>query len=128
MQDDKPVILYVDDDQDFLDGMRVILESNGYAMLEALSAEEGLKVFRREKPDLVLVDLMMEEVDAGTSFIKELKLLGSNLPIIMISSAGDNLSLTADYTELGLAGLFQKPVDPKTLLTVLKAKLKKKPA
>ena len=45
----------------------------GYAMLEALSAEEGLKVFRREKPDLVLVDLMMEEVDAGTSFIKELK-------------------------------------------------------
>jgi DNA-binding response OmpR family regulator len=125
MQDDKPVILYVDDDQDFLDGMRVILESNGYAMLEALSAEEGLKVFRKEKPDLVLVDLMMEEVDAGTSFIKELKLLGSDLPIIMVSSAGDNLSLTADYTELGLSGLFQKPVDPKTLLTVLKAKLKK---
>ena len=68
---------------------------------------------------------MMEEVDAGTNFIKELKLLGSDLPIIMISSAGDNLSLTADYTALGLAGLFQKPVDPQTLLTVLKAKLKK---
>ena len=125
MQDAKPVILYVDDDQDFLDGMRVILESNGYAMLEALSAEEGLRVFKKERPDLVLVDLMMEEIDAGTSFIKELKLLGSDLPIVMISSAGDNLSLTADYTELGLAGLFQKPVDPQTLLTVLKAKLKK---
>ena len=124
MRDGKPVILYVDDDQDFLDGMRSILESNGYEMLEALSAEEGLRVFRKERPDAVLIDLMMEEVDAGTSFVKELRILGTDLPIIMISSAGDNLSLTTDYTELGLAGVFQKPVDPDTLLTILKLKLK----
>ena len=124
MNDKKPVILYVDDDQDFLDGMRTVLEANGYEMLEALSAEEGLKIFRKERPDAVLVDLMMEEVDAGTSFVKELKVLGSDLPIIMISSAGDNLSLTTDYSELGLAGLFQKPVDPDTLLTILRMKLR----
>jgi hypothetical protein len=42
----------------------------------------------------------------------------------MISSAGDNLSLTTDYSALGLAGLFQKPVDPQVLLPVLKSKLK----
>ena len=123
MKDGKHVILYIDDDQDFLDGMRVILEANGYVMVEATTAEDGLKVFRTEMPDLVLVDLMMEEVDAGTSFVKELKLLGADVPIIMISSAGDNLSLTTDYTQLGLAGLFQKPVDPTTLLTILKTKL-----
>ena len=123
MQDGKPVILYIDDDQDFLDGMRAILEANEYVMLEALSAEQGLKTFKKESPDAVLVDLMMEEVDAGTNLVKEFKALGSNVPIIMISSVGDNLSLTTDYTELGLAGIFQKPVDPKTLLTVLKAKL-----
>ena len=125
MQDGKPVILYIDDDQDFLDGMRAILEANGYVMIEALSAEDGLKVFRTGKPDLVLVDLMMEEVDAGTGFVKDLKALGINVPVIMISSAGDNLSLTTDYTQLGLAGLFQKPVDPDVLLTVLKQRLKK---
>ena len=123
MQDGKPVILYIDDDQDFLDGMRAILESAGYTMIEALSAEEGLKLFKKETPDLVLVDLMMEEVDAGTNVIKEFKVLGSDVPVIMISSVGDNLSLTTDYTELGLAGIFQKPVDPPTLLAVLKAKL-----
>ena len=123
MQDGKPVLLYSDDDQDFLDGMRAILEANEYVMLEALSAEQGLKTFKKESPDAVLVDLMMEEVDAGTNLVKEFKALGSNVPIIMISSVGDNLSLTTDYTELGLAGIFQKPVDPKTLLTVLKAKL-----
>ena len=43
---------------------------------EALTAEDGLDVFRKEDPDLVLVDLMMEEVDAGTSFVKEMKALG----------------------------------------------------
>ena len=55
MQDGKPVILYVDDDQDFLDGTRSLLEANDYVMIEALSAEEGLKVYRRNPPDLILV-------------------------------------------------------------------------
>ena len=76
-------------------------------------------------PDLILIDLMMEEVDAGTTFIKDIRMLEQDVPIIMISSAGDHLSMTTDYSELGLAGLFQKPVDPDTLLMVLKAKLKK---
>lgn len=125
MQDGKPVILYIDDDQDFLDGMRALLEGNDYVMIEAHSAEEGVKVFKSGQPDLVLVDLMMEEVDAGTGFVKDLRALGANVPIIMISSAGDNLSLTTDYTQLGLAGLFQKPVDPKVLLTILKQKLQR---
>ena len=124
MQNGKPVILYIDDDQDFLDGMRAILEANGYTMIEALSAEDGLKVFKSGQPELVLVDLMMEEVDAGTGFVKDLRARGAHVPIIMISSAGDNLSLTTDYTQLGLAGLFQKPVDPNVLLTILKQRVK----
>jgi FixJ family two-component response regulator len=72
----------------------------------------------------VIVDLMMEEVDAGTSFVRQLKVLGHDVPILMLSSVGDNLSMTTDYTSLGLAGLFQKPIDPDTLITVLKMKLK----
>lgn len=123
MRNGKHVILYIDDDQDFLDAMRVILEANDYVMVEAASGEDGLRVFKSEEPDLVLVDLMMEEVDAGTSLIKELRALGNDVPIMMISSVGDHFSLTTDYTELGLAGLFQKPIDPDTLLTVLKTKL-----
>ena len=124
MQDGKHVILYIDDDQDYLDTVRVILESNGYKMVEALSAEEGLKVYRQSNPDLIIVDLMMEEVDAGTSFVKELQVLGNTAPIYMLSSVGDNLSLSTDYSALGLAGVFQKPLDGNTLLMVLKAKLK----
>jgi DNA-binding response OmpR family regulator len=124
MRDGKHVILYVDDDQDYLDALRVVLETNGYEMVEAQSAEDGLKVFRSVRPDLVIVDLMMEEVDSGTAFVKELKLLGGGAPIYMLSSVGDNLSMTADTSALGLDGVFQKPLDSRTLLTVLKAKLK----
>jgi DNA-binding response OmpR family regulator len=123
MQNCKHVILYVDDEQDFLDAVRLILESNGYSMAEAHSAEEGLKVYQQVKPDLIIVDLMMEEVDAGTSFVKELKALGNRAPIYMLSSVGDNLSMNTSYAELGLDGVFQKPIEPRTLLNVLRAKL-----
>ena len=123
MQDAEHVILFVDDDQDVLDGMRLILESHGYAMVEAHTAEEGLRIYKEQKPDLLIVDLMMEEVDAGTHLVTELRALGDTPPIYMLSSVGDGLSLQTDTTQLGLAGVLQKPVDPQVLLTLLKAKL-----
>ncbi len=123
MTEKKKVILYVDDDQDYLDMLRAIIETEGYEMVEARSAEEGLQLFREVGPDLVIVDLMMEEVDSGTSFVKELKAAGSGVPIYMLSSVGDNLSMTVDPVELGLDGVFQKPIDGRTLLMVLKVKL-----
>ena len=124
MKDGKHVILYIDDDQDCLDAVRMILEANGYEMVEARSAEEGLRVYKTSKPDFLIVDLMMEEVDAGTSFVRELQILGNKAPIYMLSSVGDDLSISTDSAELGLSGVFQKPLEPDTLLTILKVKLK----
>jgi len=123
MQDGKHVILYCDDDPDFLESMRMILEANGYVMVAARSAEEGLKAYKTAAPDLLIIDLMMEEVDAGTSFVKELKAMGNAAPIYMVSSVGDDLTLETNYSDLGLAGVFQKPVNTDTLLRVLQAKL-----
>lgn len=123
MEDGKHVILYVDDDPDYLDAVRIILERAGYRMIEAATAEEGLRVFRDKHPDLVIVDLMMEEVDAGTSMVKELKALGSEVPVFMLSSVGDDLNLNVDYEALGLAGVFQKPIVPQHFLKVLEETL-----
>ncbi len=124
MQDGKYVILCCDDDQDVLDSVRMILEANGYAMVGARSAEEGLRAYKTAKCDLIIVDLMMEEVDAGTTFVRELKALGNTAPIYMLSSVGDEMNAEASYTDLGLAGVFQKPLDTEALLKVLKARLK----
>jgi DNA-binding response OmpR family regulator len=123
MKDNKFVILYVDDDQDMLDSLRIVLEANGYAMEEASSAEAGLKKYRAVNPDFVIVDLMMEEVDAGTNLVKELKIAGNKAPVYMLSSVGDQLNLQTDYNALGLSGVFQKPMNFEVLLGTLKKKL-----
>jgi len=123
MRDGKYVILCIDDDPDFLDTLKPVIESADYLMVTADGAEEGLRVYQEERPDLVLVDLMMEEIDAGENFVKDVRLLGNSPPIIMLSSVGNSLALNTSYSDLGLDGLLQKPIDPKTLLATLKAEL-----
>ena len=124
MKDGKYVIMTVDDDPDFLAAIRLVLEAGGYTIVEAKNAEEGLKVYKKTTPDLILVDLMMEEIDSGTSFIKELRLLGNKAPVYLLSAAGDEMTDNIDYSQLGFAGVFQKPVQNDRLLNVIKAKLK----
>jgi two-component system chemotaxis response regulator CheY len=66
----------------------------------------------------------MEEIDAGTRALKEMQAIDGKVPICLLSSTGDYLQGATDTSELGLAGVFQKPVDPKILLGHLRAKLK----
>jgi len=123
MQDGKHVILLVDDDPDILESLRIVLEANDYVVVTASSGQEGLKVYREQAPDLLIVDLMMEEIDSGTSFVKELQAMGNRAPVYLLSSAGDSLYSTTDASSLGLTGVFQKPLNTEMLLALLKAKL-----
>jgi two-component system chemotaxis response regulator CheY len=124
MQGNQYVIMIIDDDRDFIAATKTVLESSGYIVKEAESAEQGVHIYKSIKPDLILVDLMMEEIDSGTNFVRDLKLLGNTAPIFLLSAAGDEMTEVVDYSQLGFAGVFQKPVDTKRLLNVLKAKLK----
>jgi CheY-like chemotaxis protein len=123
MVDSKRLILCIDDDPDVLSVLEIVLEAAGYRFVGASSAEEGLRVCKAMKPDLIIVDLMMEEVDAGTGFVKDVKLLGSTAPVFLLSSVGDNLISTIDSAALGFAGVFQKPVVKQRLLSVIKSRL-----
>ena len=123
MQDGKHVILCMDDDPDICDFLRTVLEANGYVALTAATGEAGLRVCKEATPDLIIVDLMMEEVDAGTTFVKELRVTGNTVPVYMLSSVGDEFNMEADYSALGLAGVFQKPISPDRLVSVLKTAL-----
>jgi len=123
MTDQQPLILCLDDDPDILRFLQMVLEDEGYRFVGAGSAEEGLRVYKEVEPDLLIVDLMMEEVDAGTEFVKAIRLLGNDKPVFLLSSVGDGLSMTTDCSSLGLAGVFQKPLSKERLLTVLRAKL-----
>ncbi len=87
-------------------------------------ARAGLQSFKDSTPDAVIIDLIMEEVDAGLDLVKELRALNNKVPLYMLSSTGDYLYTTLDATALGLAGVFQKPIKPQILLKLLETKLK----
>jgi len=120
----KKTILAIDDDPDIRGAIRVFLETAGYVVGEASTGEEGVRTAERIKPDAIIVDLMMETVDAGSVVARTLKDGGYAGPIYLLSSAGDTVRYNIDARELGLAGIFQKPIDPKVLVSTLKARLK----
>lgn len=116
-------VLVIDDDADIRSALRMVLEAAGFAVGEAGTAKEGKKVAERVKPEAVIIDLMMESVDAGTKLAEELKAEGFSGRMYLLSSAGDTVRYNIDAGELGLSGVFQKPLDYDTLVTTLKATL-----
>ncbi|MBD3266304.1 response regulator [bacterium] len=120
----KKTILAIDDDPDIRAALRMVLEAEGFSVGEAANGEEGLKTVERIQPDAVIIDLMMEDVDSGSVIARKLKDSGYQGPMYMLSSAGDAVRYNLDAREMGLSGIFQKPIDPKTLVNTLKTALK----
>ncbi len=123
MKNGKKVVLCVDDDRDILEQMRLVLEANDYAPLLAESAQAGMVLYKREPPDVVFVDLMMEKLDAGLDFARKIRALGNTAPVFMLSSVGDQLHDQYDAGDLGIAAVLQKPIEPAYLLSTLKMAL-----
>ena len=86
-------ILIIDDDGDYRASTRALLEGEGYEVMEASSGQEGLSMTREHRPDLVIVDVMMEGLDTGYSVTQAIKFVpefrdGGRIPILMVSSVG----------------------------------------
>lgn len=85
---DRPVrILTIDDEENIRDSFRFYLEDFDYEILEAQNGREGLELFAREKPDLVLCDLRMPEVD-GLEVLAKIREQSPDTPIIVVSGTG----------------------------------------
>lgn len=117
------MILYVDDDPDCRLAMRQILQANGIPMVEAEDGESGFRAFKEHNPSLILVDLMMEEIDSGVNFLRQVRAAGSTAPVYLVSSVGDSLAMTTSADDLGFTGVFQKPFDNQKFISVIKKKL-----
>jgi DNA-binding response OmpR family regulator len=123
MRDGKHVILIVDDDPDVRDAITLVLDMHGYVTVAAENAQQGLQKYKETAPDLIIVDLIMEEVDSGAHLARELQALGNEAPVYLLSSVGDGLSMTVNQADLGVVGILQKPLLPTTLLSLVRAKL-----
>lgn len=113
-------ILIIDDDPDFIRSTGIVLKSAGYEVLEALSGKEGLEKSRSERPDLYIIDLMMETYSEGSNVIQSLREdeEAKDKPRIMITSV-DLKGPWESYPQdewLACDFLLQKPVPPDELL------------
>lgn len=120
---DKKLILVIDDDRDMLEAIKIMLETAGFEVGTATDGKQGLLKAEELKPDLIIVDMMMETVDAGVKVAEKIQEMGAKIPIFLLSSIGEATSYNLDTTAMGFAGVIQKPVIPAMLIPLLKKKL-----
>ena len=126
-------ILVVDDDPDFLDALTMILESQGYEVVTARDGVEGLANLKAEKPDLMILDLLMPKMD-GWAVCKELQdprwSKYKGIPILILTSVREEASRRRYELETGLEldvdDYVEKPMAPDILLERVGKLLKKK--
>ncbi len=124
-------VLLVDDDPDFIEANSIVLEASGFEVLSANSGAEGLRMVREEKPDVVILDVMMEHTDEGFAVARRIRSrLRSDVPIIMLTSVGKvtgydfNPEENPDFFPVNI--FLEKPVPPSILVNRVREVLKKR--
>jgi two-component system phosphate regulon response regulator PhoB len=138
-------ILIVDDEPDIITFISAVLEENGYTSTSAKDGIEGLEALRNEKPDLILLDLMMPK-KSGISMFQELRKDPdmSNIPVVVVTGVSDVTGVdfrnfmykqplrdekkfveTTGLTKYTIPdGYIEKPIDPDELIKTVKEALK----
>lgn len=132
MAERKRKILIVDDDPDILAAIGAVLEARNYEIATARDGEEGLARLKKEKPDLMILDLLMPRKD-GFAVCKELKdprwSKYSDMPILILTSVREEVSRRRYELETGLSldvdDYVEKPIDPFLLVERVENLMKK---
>lgn len=111
-------ILMVDDDQDFLDAATAILSRKGHTVITANAPEDGEKKIKEEKPDLILLDIMMVNPDDGIALARKLREQEIKTPIVMLSGVGKVTGYSYDKCDsvMPCDDFIEKPVSPELFL------------
>ncbi len=124
-------ILLIEDDADFVEVTRMVLESNSHTMTAAYSAEEGWAALAKDGADVILLDCMMEEFDSGFVLANDISIKYPKIPVIMLTAVHDymssnwNFSPDKDKDWLPVHQFLEKPVTPDRLLAAIDKELKK---
>lgn len=109
-------ILVIDDDKTVLATIRAVLQAAGYQVVSALDPVQGFMAARREKPEVIILDLMMP-AGGGMQLLQKLTAM-VKVPVVVITMLSDPKA-EADATAAGAAGFLKKPVDPQALKEVI---------
>jgi DNA-binding response OmpR family regulator len=114
---DKQRILCIEDEEEMIDLMRLILERKGFEVLGAVGGQEGLDAVRREKPDLVLLDLMMPDVD-GWEVYRQMKSDAElqDIPVVVVTAKAQSIDKVLGLHIAKVDDYVTKPFGPGDLL------------
>ncbi len=120
-------VLLVDDDRDFVEANKLVLESGGYEVETAYGGEEGRQKAVETEPDVIVLDVMMETNQTGFEVARWLRAQDTtcSIPIIMLTGINQEFPMNFDKDEVWLPvdEFFEKPIEPDQLLETVKAKV-----
>ena len=114
---DKKRILCIEDEPEMIDLTRLVLEREGFEVLGAVGGQRGLEVVRREKPDLVLLDLMMPDID-GWEVYRQMKadVELARIPVVVVTARAQSIDKVLGLQVAKVDDYITKPFGPKELL------------
>ena len=111
------LIAVIDDDPDILDASSLVLTAKGYEVITADNPDDGYKIVKEKNPDLIILDVMMEEPDDGFFLAQKFRKEKIEIPIIMYTSVSKALGLEFAASEMVPVDDFvEKPISPATLI------------
>lgn len=117
----QPVILIVEDDRDILDLVAYHLEQAGYKVLSAMDGAQGLRLCREERPDLVVLDLMLPKLE-GKEVCRQIRrgTVTKRMPVLMLSAKAEEVDRIVGF-EIGADDYMTKPFSPRELVLRIEA-------
>jgi DNA-binding response OmpR family regulator len=111
-------VLIVDDDPDIVEAIELILEHAGFEVAGSGSYDEGMRAVVAEAPDMLILDVMMEQPDDGIRMAQELRAKGFKKPILMLTSISKvtGMSYGRDDELVPVDAFEEKPIDPRLLV------------
>ena len=119
----RKTILLIDSDPHARAIVRQALEAAGFSVGEAVNNTEGERTIQRVKPDAVLTDLLADPSTHAPTISEWLRARGSTTPCYIVGSAAEALEGSTGLHELGITGVFLKPVDTALLIQTLRTQL-----
>ena len=120
------LIVVIDDDPDILDASSLVLKSKGYDVLITTNPNDGYKLIKEKKPNLIILDVMMDEPDDGFFLAQKLRKEKVTTPILMYTSVSKAIGLDFGKNEMVPVDDFvEKPISPEELVEKVAALLQK---
>jgi DNA-binding response OmpR family regulator len=121
------LIAVIDDDVDILDASTLVLETKGHEVITATNPDDGFDIVKKRMPDLIILDVMMNEPDDGFVLAQKFRKEKIDTPIIMYTSISKAIGLDYGINELVPVDEFvEKPISPSELIEKVDKLLKHK--